>query len=186
MGVPAVPAGSPSSFDRCNRPPAPILHAVQWWFASQCRLRTASIAIRASCSLPTRTSEHMNRDLRTSISITESTAIVRSYAGPMWYCQSRARLCPVCGLSFGINGPGEAVAPRASASRDKITASPRANVATLPLARHSRCCRIAAGRYVIHGQTVQTVRLPLILSPGAMNWKLHHRTSTSRSSVVAS
>ena len=71
MGMPAVPAGSPSSDDRStfSAPGTSTMKAVQWWRASGKRRRSSAIVRRAASSSSVRASSVTNRDRFTSSSV---------------------------------------------------------------------------------------------------------------------
>jgi len=76
MGAPAVPLGSPSSFDRCVRWPGPSTKALQWCLARGCASRTAAITALASSSFSTRSMTVRKREREISISASARAAIV--------------------------------------------------------------------------------------------------------------
>src|SRR5690606_17530488 len=77
IGVPAVPDGSPSSFDRVSPASGPRTQAEQWWRASQWTALASSTTARASSSEPTRRSQHSKTDRRSSIEAVTGPRMVR-------------------------------------------------------------------------------------------------------------
>lgn len=76
MGAPAVPLGSPSSFERWVRWPAPSTNALQWWRARGCCSRAPAMTALASASVSTRSMRVRNREREISSSATAGAAMV--------------------------------------------------------------------------------------------------------------
>src|SRR5690625_4725668 len=155
MGAPAVPAGSPSSEERCTSWPAPRRKAEQWWRASQYLLRAPATTSRAASSDSTRVSSPRNRDRLISNSAEAGAAMVRYMLMPPLCQRSKVgSSSPEGEVRFAhradcprirrkprplTTGPGLLAPPRIAARGGEFWAHPAVEEEVASASRISRC-----------------------------------------------